>query len=124
MFLRYQDLVDVASKDGNGEHLEEARVGHNTRSFENDLAFLVRVIGFVPSLVHDASGFLHARHFGLEAWSHGPADTRKHIHAFGTRGLHLDAIDAVHILIETVVRQLEAHLGNQHDANGETYAQR
>jgi hypothetical protein len=33
-----------------------------------------------------------------------------------------DEIDAVHIFVETVVGQLEAHLGNQHDANGETYS--
>ena len=122
MFLRHQDFVNVARKDGDGEHLEEARVGHNGSSFENHIAFFVGVIVFTPSLVHDASSFLHARHFGLEAWGNTTTYGISFVLAVTIGKLRLDEVDAVHILIETVVRQLEAHLGNQNDANGETYA--
>ena len=118
-----QCLDNITSQNRLCKHLKETGVGNDGFPRKDNVAFFVKVIEVAPTQSKTGS-LLHAWHLGLETRSHSTADAIAIAILVTHDPFRLDFIDAVHVLIETVIRQFEAHLGDEHDANGETYPQR
>ena len=114
-------LHRIACYDRPVKHFEEASICAGNGSFEL-VAFLIQK----EVSVEDEGGtgsYLYAGNFFHKAHGHASAHLTVlvFIPVLGIPGVY--SVHPVDVLVEAVVTQFKEHLGNEHDAHGQPYAQ-